>query len=182
MLEPESLAPQPDPEILSDPLGFILAEHYRQRVLCDRLDAMTEEHEVDPVASHAAELLSFLKQDLALHTADEEQDLFPLLRKRCPEDDGIDSVLSQLSAEHELDQDLVEFMIDDLELLAGGLDLANPVRFLVNAKELATTQRRHLSWENRTVLPIARRRLTNEDLVDLGRAMAARRGMGSNDS
>ena len=68
-------------------------------------------------------------------------------------------------------------MIEDLELIASGHVLPNPIRFLMNAKEFSQTQRRHLSWENRTVLPVAHRRLTAADLAGLGRAMAERRGV-----
>jgi hemerythrin-like domain-containing protein len=36
-------------------------------------------------------------------------------------------------------------------------------------------QRRHLNWENRVVLPLAQRLLTEEDKQDLARRMIARR-------
>jgi hypothetical protein len=35
--------------------------------------------------------------------------------------------------------------------------------------------RRHIAWENTIVLPLARARLTGEDLDKLGRAMAGHR-------
>ena len=168
---------KPPPEAFEDPLGMILAAHARQRQLCDRLDELVKELEVEPVAELAHELLDFLKSELPRHTEDEERDLFPLLRWRCEPEDGIEHILDQLSSEHELDKDLVDFMVEDLELMASGHALPNPIRFLMNAKEFAETQRRHLSWENRTVLPIAERRLNAGDLADLGRAMAERRGV-----
>ena len=163
-------------EAFADPLGLILAAHARQRQLCDQFDALVNEHKIEAVAPQAQKLLDFLNGDLARHTEDEERSLFPLLRQRCLPEDGIEQVLDQLSAEHELDQDLVDFMIEDLKLLADGRILPNPIRFLMNVKEFTVTQRRHLSWENRTVLPLAHRRLTAEDLTALGRAMAERRG------
>ena len=163
-------------EAFADPLGLILAAHARQRQLCDQFDALVNEHKIEAVAPLAQQLLDFINGDLARHTEDEERDLFPLLRQRCLPEDGIEHVLDQLSAEHELDQDLVDFMIEDLKLLAEGRILPNPIRFLMNAKEFTVTQRRHLSWENRTVLPLAHRRLTADDLAALGRAMAERRG------
>lgn len=157
------------------PLEFIMADHSRQSGLCDRLDRLANDLESAPVQSEATALARHLRHDLALHTLDEERELFPLLRQRCLPQDGVEVILNRLEAEHELDKDLVEFLAADLEVLASGHRLANPVRFLTNASAFAETQRRHLAWENSTVIPLARIRLTSEDLTALGRAMAARR-------
>ena len=45
-----------------------------------------------------------------------------------------------------------------------------------DAMAFATLQRRHLAWENGTILPLARQRLSAEDKAELGRRMTARRG------
>ena len=174
---PPRSEPAPPAEAFQDPLGMMLAEHSRQRQLCDRLHQLVMELDMESVATLAHELLEFLKSDLPRYTEDEERNLFPLLRQRCQPEDGIDEILDQLSEEHELDKDLVEFMIEDLEMIASGHSLPNQIRFIINVKEFAETQRRHLSWENRTVLPIAHRRLTAGDITELGRAMAERRGV-----
>ena len=131
--------------------------------------------ELAPVAALAAQLQRFLDRDLRLHLEDEEQDLFPLLWQRAQPEDNISDILDLLSEEHGLDQDLVDFLLADLAVLAGGAQLANPIRFLVNVREFAETQRRHLAWENALLLPVARRRLTEVDLAGLARSMAARR-------
>jgi hemerythrin-like domain-containing protein len=39
------------------------------------------------------------------------------------------------------------------------------------------TQRRHIVWENNIILPLARRRFSVEDMEEIGRDMAARRGL-----
>lgn len=163
------------PEQFLDPLVFLLDEHFRQRRLCDRLDELIESLETEVLAEHARGILDFMTTDLPLHMQDEERSLFPLLRHRCLEDDAIDGVLDRLSEEHDLDRDLVDFITADLETIANGHTLANPVRFFVNVREFSATQRRHLAWENSTIIPLAKRRLNASDLVDLGRAMAARR-------
>ena len=167
----------PGPGDFLEPVEFILAEHYRQRLLCDGLVKLTETMELGPVTALAASLQSFLDRDLRLHLEDEEQDLFPLLRKRAQPEDNITDILDLLSEEHGLDRDLVDFLLEDLAVLAGGTQIANPIRFLVNVREFAETQRRHLAWENALLLPVARRRLTQVDLASLGRSMAARRGI-----
>ena len=172
---------RPQGEALHDPIAFIQNDHVRQLRMCNLLDAFTDRLEVSPVASLAGALLQFLKTDLPSHTADEEADLFPALRRRCLQEDGIEEVLRQLSREHELDGDLIDFMVDDLEILADGGTLSNPVRLLMNVREFAEMQRRHLTWENRVILPLARNRLTPDDLAAIGRNMAERRGLGQPD-
>ena len=167
----------PRPEDFLAPIDFILAEHYRQRQLCEGLAKLTEKMELAPVAALAAQLQRFLDRDLRLHLEDEEQDLFPLLWQRAQPEDNISDILDLLSDEHGLDQDLVDFLLADLAILASGAQLANPIRFLVNVREFAETQRRHLAWENALLLPVARRRLTEVDLAGLARSMAARRGI-----
>jgi hemerythrin-like domain-containing protein len=51
------------------------------------------------------------------------------------------------------------------------------VRLVNNVREFSETQRRHVTWEDRVLLPLARQRLTPEDLAEIGRSMAARRGI-----
>jgi len=163
------------PDTFEDPLEFIRADHARQLRMCNLLDAFTEKLELEPVMPLASALLEYLTGDLPLHTKDEEQNLRPTLEARCEPEDGLDDVLKQMSKEHELNRDLVSFLIDDLEALADGRTLSNPVRLLMNMKEFSETQRQHVTWEERVLLPLARQRLTAEDLAKIGRNMAARR-------
>lgn len=161
-----------------DPIAFLKAEHERQRAVCDRIDALLEALEVGPVAEAAGDILAFLTEALPLHVADEESDLFPLLRARCGETGETARVLAQLSEEHELDGDLVDFLIDDLRKLAAGKDLPNPTRLLINLKEFVETQRRHLAWEDKTVLALADRILSQGDRAHLAAMFRARRAAG----
>ncbi len=165
----------PDPETFGDPLEFIRDDHARQLRMCNLLDAFTEKLELEPVMPLASALLEYLTGDLPLHTEDEEQDLRPMLEQRCEPEDNLDEVLKQLTREHELNRDLVSFMIEDLEALADGRTLSTPVRLMMNVKEFSETQRQHVTWEERVLLPLARQRLTAEDLAAIGRNMAKRR-------
>lgn len=165
----------PNPAAFRDPLAFIRDDHSRQLRMCNLLDAFTEKLELGSVKPLASALLEYLKDDLPLHTEDEEKDLVPALERRCEPDDGLAEAVRQLSREHDLNRDLVSFMIDDLEALADGRSLNNPVRLVMNVKEFSETQRQHVTWEERVLLPLARQRLTPEDLDAIGRNMAARR-------
>ena len=165
------------PVEFDEPLEFIRAEHQRQLSVCDWVGEFTGSLGSDPVPEDATALLNFLMRDLPLHMEDEEQDLFPLLKLRCLPEDGINAILQQLSREHALDGDLVDFIVSDLRLIAGKAKVPNLVRFFVNIHGFTEAQRRHLAWENDVVLPIARERLIAEDLAELGRNMASRRGI-----
>ena len=167
--------PDLDDPAFANPLNVLLAEHERQRVICNRLDQLAEGLDTAPLAEKASDILTFLERDLARHTLDEERGLFPRLRKRCKPEDGFDLVVERLVAEHVLDHDLVDFLLADLELLATGHRLANPTRFLMNVQAFTETQRRHLAWENATVIPLARRRLSPDDLKALHADMIAHR-------
>lgn len=163
------------PEAFRRPLDIIRADHDRQSAVCDGIEAMAYGTGPAPAPAGVEALLAYLREDLPLHTQDEEADLFPLLRDRSPRGDDIHEVLDQLSREHALDKDLADFLLDDLETCARRGAGAPPRRFAINARAFAETQRRHLGWENRLVLPAARTRLTSGDLDSLGRNMAARR-------
>ncbi len=165
-----------DPAAFLSPLDFILEDHVRQNEICERLKSLTAELPVGS-AQEAQSLLDFLTHDFVWHVQDEERDLFPALVMRSIPEDRIEDVLLQLAAEHELDEELVGYIVSDLELIAHGTKTETPTRMLINVRAFAELQQRHLAWENRIVMPLARERLTAVDLETMGRSMAARRSI-----
>jgi hemerythrin-like domain-containing protein len=164
------------PELLAQPLDYIVAEHFRLRLVCNRLDAMAAEGRADP--REAEEIATFLDRDLRLHVIDEEDDLFPLLRRRCRPEDEIGRALGGLAREHAADDHLGSRVIAALGRLGpnGRIDRDRDA-----LAEFAAHQRSHIAFENAVVLPIARRRLTARDLRTLGARMASRRGIVSSE-
>jgi iron-sulfur cluster repair protein YtfE (RIC family) len=75
-----TLAAPPPAEHLASPLDYIFAEHFRQRTLCWMIDRIADERERDEECISA--VLRFLREDFGAHIIDEEEDLFPLLRRR----------------------------------------------------------------------------------------------------
>ncbi len=132
---------------------------------------------VGSVQEESETLLTFLTLDLLLHHKDEEDDLFPMLRLRCKPEDQIDGILAQLDRHHATESFLMRDIAVDLQVFVDGRDLESPARFLGSLCVFAEGQRRHLSWENKVVLPLAGKRLTPKDLESLGRKMAVRRGI-----
>jgi hemerythrin-like domain-containing protein len=154
------------------PIEFLFGEHDRQRVLCASLERLASDQTSKDTA---AMVLDYYEKELPRHVADEESDLFPMLRRRCEPDDAVGTILDLLDAEHETDFELFRRLIPGLRAIAAGRRPDDLVSFAADARAFAILQRRHLSWENGTVLPLARSRLTTEDQAELGRRMSARR-------
>jgi hemerythrin-like domain-containing protein len=162
----------PPPGLLRDPLAYIAAEHGGQRALCNLMEDLAGacgfQQEV------AGAILRYLGQDFSRHMRDEENDLFPLLRKRCLPEDEIETVLGRLHAEHKDEHRLAGGVESGLRAL---LDYKDPVLDAALRERLfqyARSLRRHLALENSIILPLARARLTPEDLVALAAAMRSR--------
>ncbi len=162
------------PALLSNPLDFFFAEHFRQRSLCNLLEEMARTDHLD--RNLAVEVIAFLCHDLGLHVQDEEEDLYPLMRQRCPPEDEIERVFTALTAEHAGGRKLAERMVAGLEaVLRDGVPLAAQPGLREAVLEFARSERRHLALENSVVLPLARRRLQAKDLEAMAARMRARR-------
>ena len=174
-----SQKPQIEPlpaNLVHEPLNWLFAEHYRHRQLCRLIERVGTATVL--LRDEAEEILTFLRQDMALHIIDEEEDLFPLLRRRCLPEDELGPLLGSLSAEHHDDMEQTRVLTTLLEraLIDGqapGHDLQTRRLFT----DFALHERRHIALENSVILPIARLRLTPHDLRALSTRMAARRGV-----
>lgn len=150
-------------EHLSDPLAFIFADNFRCRVLCNVLDVIGSGTKVGAAALETCR--SFLFSDFLTHLADERQGLFPLLLERTTLEDGVQDVIRRQRTSFAT----VNRVADELTRLEGGQwavsNGAGVIRTFVAA------EREHISIENVVVLPVARRRLSVEDLKWLGNVM-----------
>jgi iron-sulfur cluster repair protein YtfE (RIC family) len=123
-----------------------------------------------------AALADFIRTDLAAHIADEEEVLFPLLQQKCEAGDEIDKALARLDREHEADRDLsAQVRLFLLEAITKRLALIDIPDASGAVRTFARNQRQHMMLENAVLIPIARRRLSPNDLAALGRRLAARR-------
>ena len=165
---------------ISDPIEFLFAEHDRQLVICAALDRLVEAPDCLEAAETARLILDYAARYMPLHLADEEEDLFPRLIARCDPEDGLDKMIDQLEHEHETDSALYKRLEHDLRAIAKGEAPGHRDVFARDAHAFAMLQRRHLNWENGTVLPLARQKLVQEDLKEMKVAMAARRRVDGN--
>ena len=79
-----------------------------------------EQLNTESAPAKAASILDYLENQLPLHLADEEEDLFPLLKQRSPSDDGMISVLNLLCIEHRHDVECGRSLIEALRRIARG--------------------------------------------------------------
>ncbi len=166
----------PAESMLQDPLVWFFAEHYRHRQVCQKLSESAQSVILN--VSQTKDILEFLENDLPLHIIDEEDDLFPLLRRRCEPEDKLERTLGMLSGEHASDMNIGKDLVSVLrQTLKNGRGLGTSQRAKDVIETFTTSQRRHIALENAVVLPIAKMRLTKADKKALGRRLAARRGL-----
>ena len=160
-----------------DPIGFLYREHERIGDCCRRLGRLSDQPATKNAPALAASILSDLEYALPLHVADEEQDLFPLLERHDSLRHQVVVVLELLQKEHRDDIECGRLLLEQLRLMAGDPELSDPTKLAGCARAFVTLQPGHCAIENEIVLPLAAARLSRDELVELGRRMAARRGL-----
>lgn len=172
---PGSLPPPLPAALLERPLDYLMAEHHRHRSYLAGLRYAATLAEIP--RDQAARLHLFLASELPLHWADEEQDLFPILRRHALPEDGLAEVLARLSQDHAMSEALVRTI--DHGLSAVLCERPDPIplerRLCGLMLTYAATEARHLAVENAVVLAIAGVRLRKAELSGLSAAMKARR-------
>lgn len=175
---PMGLADALPENLFREPIDCLQADHFRFRLICDLLSklAAAPDDRLAPQTSRA--VLDFLQADFLSHVADEEEDLLSFLRARgWPEGDDQTATSEQLFEQHRRNNELRLRLLPELYRLVAGQPPERPTAFFDSANALIDSLRRHLTWEEDAILPEARRRLTPDDLDELGRRMAGRRGI-----
>lgn len=162
----------------SAPLDRLEACHRRieaHLALLERLVSDLRQHGCDGEAREAARFaLRFFDSACAEHHRDEEEDLFPLLRRRaaelgCAE---VSAVINELAGDHATMATQWSRLRRRLEALANGADE------LLASDDIAGftwLYRRHLEKESALILPFAREVLGAAECAAFGERMAARR-------
>ncbi len=132
--------------------------------------------------SALATSLLYFRESAPKHTADEEESLFPRLRRlHTPE---IASVLAKADSLEE-DHARAEphhaevYRLGQLWLQQGRLSTEDADRLSILVAQLSDLYRRHIGIEDREVFSFAAAALTAADLASFGAEMAARRGLGN---
>ena len=157
--------------LLENPLDFITEDHLRLRTMCAKLDALTRNPSVDVTA--AASMIEYLRTDLPLLLADEDEDLMPRVLLRAEADDELPKLARRLHQERCAISNLLGVVTSGLAALARPTPMSDQLRKAM--RDLARAARRHLILENAVLLPLARTRLTQDDLDALRSHMLQRR-------
>lgn len=163
------IAPLPV-DLLDFPLDYLVADHLRQRQAADLLQRIAQ-GEIPKAGIQS--VIKFLTGDFALHVADEEVGLFPIMKQQCTPEDNIDALLNDLAAEHKEDEASIEKTIAILGVLSKGAELEPEQKDQL--WRFAEHIRRHLAFENAILIPIARVRLNEAALKLLSGIMRERR-------
>lgn len=158
-----------------DPLGYLRAVHARQASIHRSLLRIAESLPAPPPRKTVGPIVEYLRRELPLHFADEEESLFPLLTARSLIADPIDGWTAQLNHEHARDGAMARDLANELERIAARGASAAGLDVVARMTVFAECQDRHLAWENVVILPHAEIRLGPRDLRTLGDEMAARR-------
>lgn len=161
--------------LLDEPLDYIFADHFRQRSICAALRRFAAERRAS--RAEADQAIAFLAHDLVLHHQDEDEDLFPAVRRRASPDDDLGVVLARLGDDHRRAESAVDAIVAALAARPGD----DPVRISAATAELlnayVAAEGRHLAIENGVILAIARLRLTRRDIAAMSHSMKERRGV-----
>jgi hemerythrin-like domain-containing protein len=159
-----------------DPITVICDDHTLQLELCNILEFIADGL---PDVSNQALIdlaISILQRAWPTHVALEEQYLFPMLRSRLADSEMTLGILDQLEHEHATDEDVAREVIFALEALQSTSDQFDAAAAGYLLRSFFESQRRHITWENSTVLPLARKVLSAEDLAAMRAAIAASDG------
>jgi hemerythrin-like domain-containing protein len=160
-----------------EPLEMLQACHGRIEERLSTLERLAEHvaaRGADAKAQSAVrDVLRYFDTAGALHHQDEDEDLFPLLRKLAAAQgrSEIAAAIDELEREHATMHGLWSALRKSLERVLLGearLDVENVARF-------CWLYRRHMDRETAAVLPFARQALSAQQRASLGERMAARR-------
>lgn len=174
-VQPFRLDRIPD-NLLREPVDYLMADHVRQRKVCDALDILAADATQVDTLTIADAVVAYLSGDFLLHIQDEEIDLFPRLQAAAEGDNDVASIES-LKRDHVAALALAKGLVADLRQMAVSDGARRSADFNRIAVEFTVTERRHLGLEDQVILPLARRRLSPADFDRIGRAMAARRNI-----
>jgi hemerythrin-like domain-containing protein len=164
----------------SNPIGLMADCHRRiKKFLSLMITIMRQTHGGALKENQQAALkiaLRYFVEAAPKHTLDEEESLFPRIRKLA--DDGAKS-LDQLEQEH----DVAERRHNQVNCLGekwiqqGSLSVEDALELAAALGKLSVIYKKHIYMEESHVFPLASRILSNADVTAIGREMALRRNL-----
>lgn len=164
---------RPPRSLLDAPLEFIFAEHARHRNACAIMLRLCDEKVLDRSVIEMIRL--YLMEDLPLHRIDEEENLFPALRRCARKEDDLEAILRDLCSRHRTSESAEKQILEAFAPtgLNGAIPLPTSLRTLI--ENYVRDEQRHIAIENGVVMAIAGIRLNANELRNMSEAMKARR-------
>lgn len=166
----------------SEPIGMLEDCHKRIHYFLQLLAALAESAGTDPLSPDERDSLEkslrYFREAGPRHNADEEESLFPELRRH-PETLAVIDRLTALEADHRWAEEQHR-EIDTIGrrwLAAGVLRLSDRSRLHALIRPLMHFYSHHIDIEEREVFPAARRTLSALERERVGKGMAERRGL-----
>ncbi|MDO8813091.1 MAG: hemerythrin domain-containing protein [Gallionella sp.] len=161
------------------PLEMLHACHgkiKRQLETLQKLAAHLPAHGCDKQAQQAAQgILRYFDTSGQFHHQDEEENLFPtLLAMNTPELTQIKILVDRLLGEHAIMFVAWGDVRAVLVKLAEGVNTPLPEALV---EQLTGTYTRHIHFEETELLPLSARLLSPQQIMELGKCMAGRRGV-----
>jgi hemerythrin-like domain-containing protein len=169
----------------TDPIGVLGACHSRIVRFLRVLTQLAIPQRGGPLSAEELALLStslrYFRESAPMHTADEEESLFPRLSRL--DSDDVEPILAHIDSleqDHECaDQSHAEVdRLGRLLVADGQLSPQDASRFRELVGQLEMLYRHHIGIEDTEVFPFAARVLTAADLQAMSDEMSARRGLG----
>lgn len=167
-----------------EPIGVLEDCHKRILYFIKTLSTLVESAASAPLSSTDRDLLErslrYFRDAAPRHNADEEESLFPLVRKHADaQRSEMLACLASLANDHRWAEELHRGMdaIGSRWLAAGTLCLNDRTKLRSLAHSLLHFYEQHISVEERHVFPAARRWLSTSESERLGNEMAERHGV-----
>ena len=174
---------QPPESDFHNPLGMLSDCHRRIARFLEVLITIAETGrgaELDEEHREALDsALKYFREGAPKHTCDEEDSLFPRMRRRVGDSGARFALLTLLHADHvAVEKSHAQVNeIGNAYLSEGRLTPEDAERFTKLLHELRTAYQEHIEIEERRLFPFAARILTRVDLEEIGNEMAQRRGL-----
>lgn len=175
---------QPRSPTFAEPLELLSDCHRRVEFFLGvlaKFGALAPDTDLPPPEREAlSTALRYFREAAPRHTADEEESLFPRLRRSIhPLAATVLARVATLEADHDAaapdHAEVEEIGVDWLS--SGRLSSEKHVRFGSAVRRLQSRYQPHIAFEDSEVFPAAARILSETDLADVGREMAGRRGV-----
>lgn len=165
----------------TDPTGLLTDCHRRVEMFLGTLQAVAQVIDHSPAGETSRALesaLRYFSQAAPKHTADEEESLFPRLRRiHDPEIESAFSKLEQLEQDHRWAAPLHDNVerLGTRYLSTGSLSSSEVEQFRKDVANLAAMYKQHINVEETAVFPLAARMLSATEKMAMAEEMAARR-------